>query len=55
MKGERDYKDFLVDISEAIENIENFVKNTDFEKIWATVNRDLVPLKEAVSKIAKTL
>jgi uncharacterized protein with HEPN domain len=27
----------------------------DFKKVWETINYDLVPLKEAVNKILKTL
>ena len=43
-EGERDYRDFLIDILKAIEEIETFVRNTDFEafientqKVYATI------------------
>ena len=57
MKSERDYKDFLIDISKAIENIESFVKNTDFDafakdiqKVYATIHC-LEIIGEAVKNI----
>ena len=41
-EGERDYRDFLIDILKATEEIETFVRNTDFEafiaqKVYATI------------------
>ena len=61
MKNERNYKDFLNDIIVAIENIENFIKDTDYasfeknlQKVYATTHC-LEIIGEAVKKIPENV